>query len=113
MTVKKERFESLLKKELAQVIIHDLNDPNLEFATLTDVELSNDLSYATLYVSFLDEDKREKGLEALEKAKGLLRSKIASVMNTRRTPEVIISYDESLVRGAKIDAILAKLKDKE
>ena len=75
--------------------------------------MSNDFSYATLYVSFLDENKREKGLEALEKAKGLLRSKVASVMNTRRTPEVIISYDESIVQGAKIDAILEKIKEEK
>lgn len=113
MTVKQERYESLIKKEVALVIQNQLNDPSLDFVSVTDVELTNDMSYATIYVSFLKEENKEKGMEALQKAKGLLRSKVASVMTTRRTPEILIKFDDSIVRGSKIDEILAKIKDED
>lgn len=113
MTVKQERYESLIKKEVALVIQNQLNDPSLDLVSVTDVELTNDMSYATIYVSFLKEENKEKGMEALQKAKGLLRSKVAGVMTTRRTPEILIKFDDSIVRGSKIDEILAKIKDED
>ncbi len=114
MSLKKERIESLIKRELAPIIQNRLNDPSLDFVSVTDVELTNDLSYATIYVSFLKEQNKEKGMEALEKAKGLLRSEIAKILTTRRTPELIFKYDESIQHGAKIDELLEKInKEKE
>ena len=62
MSVKKDRIESLIKRELAPIIQNRLNDPSLEFVSITDVELTNDLSYATIYVSFLKEENNEKGV---------------------------------------------------
>ncbi|CAM3574252.1 30S ribosome-binding factor RbfA [Erysipelothrix urinaevulpis] len=113
MSVKKDRIESLIKRELAPIIQNRLNDPSLEFVSITDVELTNDLSYATIYVSFLKEENKEKGLAALDKAKGLLRSEIAKVLTTRRTPELIFKYDDSIQHGAKIDQLLDQISKKD
>lgn len=113
MSVKKERIETLIKRELAPIIVNRLSDPVLDMITVTDVDLTNDLSYATVYVSFLKEENKEKGMEALEKAKGMLRSEIAQVLTTRRTPELLFKFDESIQHGAKISEIIAKIHEEK
>ena len=101
MSVKKERIESIIKKELAPIIIR-LNDP-----------VTNDLSFAYIYVSFLDEKDKEKGIIALTKAKGMLRTEISKTLSTRRSPELIIKLDESIEQGNIIENILSEIKKEE
>lgn len=113
MSVKKERIETLIKRELAPIIVNRLDDPALNMVTVTDVDLTNDMSYATVYVSFFNEDSIEKGMEALEKAKGMLRTEIAQVLTTRRTPELLFKYDESIHHGAKISEIISKIHEEK
>lgn len=113
MTVKKERIESLIKRELAPIIVNRLDDPALRMVTVTDVDLTNDMSFATVFVSFLNEDHIKPGLEALVKAKGMLRTEIAQVLTTRRTPELLFKFDKSIHEGAKISEIIAKIHEEE
>lgn len=111
MSVKIERIASLIQKELAPIIQNKLNDPMLNFVSVTDVEVTNDLSYAKIFVSFLDEDNVEKGLEALNRAKGLLRTEVAKLLETRKTPELIFEFDPSIHTGARIEEILKKIEE--
>ena len=69
MSLKKERVESIILRQVAKTITTEINDPSLKYANVTDVEVTNDLSFATVYVSFLDEKDKVKGMEALIKAK--------------------------------------------
>lgn len=109
MSLKKERVESIILRQVAKTITTEINDPSLKYANVTDVEVTNDLSFATVYVSFLDEKDKVKGMEALIKAKGYLRNVVSKSLSTRRTPEILIKLDESSERGTKIDEILNKL----
>ena len=109
MSLKKERVESIIQRQVAKTITNELNDPALKFVSVTDVELTNDLSYATVFVSFLEDKDKVKGMEALVRAKGLLRSVVSKSLTTRRTPEILIKLDESSEHGSKIDTILNKL----
>lgn len=113
MSLKKERIESIIRREIATNITNRLNDPALQFCSVTDVEVTNDLSFATIYVSFLHENDKERGMEVLEKAKGILRSEVSKALSTRRTPDLIFKRDESLEYGAKIEGILKKINDKD
>jgi ribosome-binding factor A len=109
MSLKKERIESLIKREVALTITNKINDPALKFCSVTDVVLTDDLSFATVYVSFLSEKDKEPGINVLVKAKGMLRSVVSKSIGTRRTPEILIKLDESSERGARIDSILNTL----
>ena len=64
MSLKKERVESIILRQVAKTITTEINDPSLKYANVTDVEVTNDLSFATVYVSFLDEKDKVKGMEA-------------------------------------------------
>lgn len=113
MSVRKDRIESIIKREIAPAILNKLNDPSLKSANVTDVEVTNDLSFATIYVSFLKDSDKKKGMIALNKAKGLLRSEVSRALSTRRTPDLIFKLDESSEYGSKIDTLLAKLNSGE
>ena len=77
MSLKKERVESIIQRQVAKTITTELNDPALKFVSVTDVELTNDMSFATIFVSFLEDKDKAKGLEVLEKSKGLLRTVVS------------------------------------
>ncbi|HKM23796.1 MAG TPA: 30S ribosome-binding factor RbfA [Erysipelothrix sp.] len=113
MSIKRERIESTIKKELAPIINNRLNDPSLKFVSITDVKLTNDMSFAYIYVSFLEAKNKEKGMEALIRSKGTLRSEVAKTLTTRRSPDLVFKLDESLETGNKIETILAQIKDEQ
>lgn len=110
MAYKKDRVATIIKRSISEMLMTELNDPNLGFPTITDVEVTNDLSFAKVYVMFLQHP--EKGLETLQKAKGRIRSYVSKNLSTRRTPELIFLEDTSLETGNRIEKIIEEIKSK-
>ncbi|TDM04107.1 30S ribosome-binding factor RbfA [Macrococcus carouselicus] len=110
MSMRSERVGEQLKKELSEIINQKLKNPNIGFVTVTEAEVTGDLSQATVYVTVLGDDKeRQKSLEALERSKGFMRSEIAHRMDLRIVPELKFQYDESIDYGNKIERMIADL----
>ena len=82
-----ERISSEVKKELSKILRDDLSDPRLSneaMVSITDVEVTNDLSFADCYISVLgDEQKKEDVLDALDQAKGYIKILIGERMRLR------------------------------
>jgi ribosome-binding factor A len=101
-----------VNESLRQVLsesVGSLADPRLGFVTVTGVECTPDLDHARVYVQVLgSEQRREKGLSALESARGALQERIGREVRMRRVPRLIFVYDESLDRGMRINALLAE-----
>lgn len=113
-SVKQERLNSIILKEITNIIQFDLKDPGIGFVTISDVDVSNDHSYATVYVSFLGKDERNQaGLKALNNAKGHIRRELSQRLTTRRCPELIFKLDTSLAYAQKINETLKKIADEE
>lgn len=111
MSMRSERVGEQLKKELSEIINQKMKNPNIGFVTVTEVEVTGDLSQATVYVTVLgDEKERKKSLEALEKSKGFMRSEIAHRMDLRIVHELKFQYDESIDYGNKIERMIADLE---
>ena len=114
-----ERISSEVKKELSKILRDDLNDPRLNddvMVSITDVEVTNDLSYANCYISILgDNKKKDDVLQALNQAKGVIKSLIGERMRLRSMPEFRFKFDESIQRGAYMDKLIAETiaKDKK
>lgn len=72
-----QRLKVLLKEEVAEIILHKIKDPRLGFITVTDVELSDDLRIAKVFISVLKTEDRQLTLQILNDAKGFVRSEIA------------------------------------
>ena len=76
------------------------------------VDTTNDLKTAKVYVSVLQDNKKQEALAGLQKAQGFIRREIARRINLRNTPELIFKLDESIERGIEmsklIDDVIAK-----
>ncbi len=109
MSLRNDKLREAIREEAAEMILHDLSDPRLGFCTVTGVELTNDLSYCTIYVSVLGEDGvKSRTMHALNDAKGLIQSRIGKRMQTRVTPRVSIALDDSIERSF---GVLNKIKE--
>jgi ribosome-binding factor A len=101
------RVNEAILEVLGDAIATELKDPRIGFVTVTEVDTSPDLRSARVYVSVLgDEGERERSLEGLRSAHGVLQGKIASAMRLKRTPTLTFVYDESVDRGARISRLL-------
>ena len=113
MKVKKDKIAGIIQKEISEIIQFELKDPKIGFITITDVEVTGDLSQARIYVSFLGQDARkEAGMKALERSKGFLRTQLAKRLTIRKVPELIFKQDVSLEKGNKIEKIIADIHRK-
>ena len=117
MTRRQERVEELLRREIAQMLMRgELRDPRLAPASavsITGVEVSADLSVARVFIDVLTEALRLADvLAALHAGSGLIRRKLGDRLKLRRMPELRFEQDNSITRGARVEAILAELRDK-
>ena len=109
--LKKERLEATMQKELSLILRDEVKDPALRMCTVTSVTVTNDLSIAKIYVSFMEHEKR--GMDALERSKGFIRSKLAHVLKIRKCPELHFVVDDSLEYGNHIEELIRKLHKPE
>jgi ribosome-binding factor A len=103
-----ERVNAELRRELCELIQHQLRDPRLgEYVTVTEVDTSPDLQYAKVYVSSIGGQEEEaKVLEVLDSAAGFLRTELAKNVRLRRVPELHFVWDSSIEHGDKILRLL-------
>lgn len=104
-----EKIKANISKNIREIMQYELNIPNLDFFTITEVEVSSDHSYAKIYVSFLKDPT--KNIEKLNKVKGFVRKALASRIKLRRTPEINFVLDDSFLKMEKLDNLLNKDKN--
>ena len=110
-SIKIERLNHAFQEEISMILMREVKDENIKFVTITGVETSNDLSYAKVYYTVLDDNKKEKTKESLEKAKSFIRKKLAERVEVRHTPELKFIYDTSIEYGNHIDKIIEKIEE--
>ena len=65
-----ERIQELLLEEISKLIQHGLKDPRIGFATITQVDVSDNLKHANVYVSVMGTDEeKENTIKGLDSAK--------------------------------------------
>ncbi|RLV58675.1 30S ribosome-binding factor RbfA [Parashewanella curva] len=109
------RIGQQLQQELAMVLQREMKDPRVGFVTVNDVEVSRDLSFARVFVTFFDEDKEQikQKLEALQGAAPYVRTLIAGRMKLRVMPELKFEYDSSLVEGMRMSNLVTEVVTKD
>lgn len=111
MAFKKERMEKILEREISSIIFQDVKNEKIKFVTITKVSLTNDLSLATvLYTVFGNQDQVNASIEALNDAKGFIRTSLSRRIEVKKVPDLKFKYDESFEQGNKIEEILRNLK---
>lgn len=107
-----QRVGHELQKEIAIILQREIKDPRLGMVTVSGVELSKDLSYAKVFVTFLNDDDSEvvtQGLKVLNDATGYIRSLVGKSMKLRIIPELKFVYDQSLVEGMRMSNLVSQV----
>ena len=109
------RVEGEILRELTKILQKNIRDPRLSGVTITAVECTNDLSYATVYYSLLTEDehKEEEVQAGFEKAKCMMRHLLGQTLTVYKVPELIFKRDNSVLYGSKIDRLIAEVKKQD
>lgn len=109
-----KRLNHAFMEEISMILMEEVRDEDLKFVTITGCDITNDLSYAKVYFTVLDKDKKEKVLEDINNAASFIRGKLSERIETRHTPELKFIYDDSIEYGEKIEKIIDKLhKEKQ
>lgn len=107
--IKLERINSNLVKELSYILVSEIKDNDIKFVTITDCKVTNDLSFAKVYFTVLDNNRKQETLEALKGASGFIRRQLADRVEIRHIPELQFVYDESIQYGQKIEKIIDEI----
>ncbi len=110
-----ERLESDIKKALMQIIRTEVKHPAIQFVTITDVDLTNDLSYLTVLFTTLDdeEEKRDNTKKALEQSQSFLRTELGKRVTIRKMPVLRFRYDDTLEKANRIERGLKAVRENE
>ncbi|MCL2575243.1 MAG: 30S ribosome-binding factor RbfA [Defluviitaleaceae bacterium] len=105
------RVNEEIQNELNVILRAGIQDPRFQAMTsCVRVETTTDLSFAKAFISVMgDDEQKQKTMEALESAKGHIRSTIASAINLRQTPEFTFILDDSLDHSFRINEALDSL----
>lgn len=101
-----DRIADVTHRIIARMICEDFKDPRIGRVTISDVKVSPDLKYAKVFITVLPESKVEETLKILNDAAGFFRSNLASSLSLRVVPKPHFVYDDSVVKGNRIFAIL-------
>ena len=103
------RIQGQMLRDVSE-IVHQMRDPRVQGVNISEVVVSKDLSYATVYVSVIgEEDIQRSALTALRRAAGHIRSQIAQRIHLRYAPELRIEYDRTAEQAARVLSLIDEL----
>ena len=109
-----DRISEEVRREVDRIIREDLSDPRVSGTfSVTRAEVTRDLRHAKIYVSVLEDDKREGRMAALKKAAGFIRRELGHNIIIRYSPELSFVSDENIAYGVHIAKELADAKKTE
>ena len=105
-----DRVGQEIQKEVAMIIQREIKDPRLGMVTVSAVEVTRDLAYAKVFVTFftLEEQNVEQSVEILNEAAGFIRTLLAKRIKARIMPELRFVYDKSMVEGVRMTNLVNK-----
>lgn len=109
-----DRISEEVRREVDRVIREDLGDPRIDGTfSVTRAEVTRDLRYAKIYVSVLEEDKREPMMAALKSAAGFIRRELGRNIIIRYSPELSFVSDRNIAYGVHIAKVLSDARKTE
>ena len=110
---KKYRIASSISRNISDIILFELKNSVFKLVSVNQVSVSNDNSFAKIYVSHLDARKIDEAVEELNAKIGLIRSLLAKKMDIYKVPELLFIKDDTYDKGEKIEAIIRDLNIKD
>lgn len=112
MAYRKEKLEELIKRVVSELLIKDIKDPRIGFATITGVDLSKDYSVARIGISVIGTPRDiRKTLEGLNSAVGYIQHKVGKSIRVKSTPKIEFFLDASVADGAEMISLIESLNE--
>lgn len=105
-----QRMAEQVRRELAELVRDEIEDPRVNWVSFTAVKVSRDLSGAVIYFTVLNDEERDGAVEALNKAAGFLRHQLSSRIRSRIVPTLKFVYDVSIERGTSMESLIAQAR---
>ncbi len=115
MSRRQERISYLLRQEISDLLRREAKDPRLEaLVSITEVNVSQDLKQAHVFVSVLGSDEeKQQVLAGLRRAVGFFRHELGERIILRYIPQITFYYDDSLARGDHLLQLMRELDSGE
>ncbi len=111
--IKRNRINSELVRTISEILLLESNDEFFKSVTITSADVSNDLSFAKIYFTTINEVEKKEAEKEMNEASDFFRKFVAEKMDLRQTPKLKFYYDESIEYGNKIEGILKKIHESE
>ncbi len=111
MSRRLERVNGLLRQEISSLLTYDLKDPRIStLVTITSVDASVDLRYATVYASVMGtQEQKQTVLQVLNFASGFFRRELRQRLSFRTIPQLSFVLDDSIERGTQLLGVINQL----
>ena len=104
-----QRIGEEIRKVVSAMLISGIKDYRINsLISVTDVEVTSDLSYAYVYVSILGGNK-ESSMAGFKSACGYIRKEVGKNVKLRHTPEIIFKLDDSIEKGMYMENLIKKV----
>ncbi len=101
------RVGEQIQREIAEMLHSESRDPRFKLLTISAVEVANDLAYAKVFFTLLDDSLDIDNVQqALTKASGFMRKQLAKRMSLRIVPNLRFVYDKSIAYGASLSNLI-------
>lgn|SRR5574344_50703 len=111
--IKIQRISSQMTREISDIFFSEIDNVMLKSVTIVDAKVTNDLSFARIYYTYMGDYDRQDIAEELKKACPFIRSELAKRMDLRNTPELRFEFDESTLYGEHIDEIIEEIHNEK
>jgi ribosome-binding factor A len=106
------RVAEAIRTELSMLLVSKVGDPRLHSASISRVDVTDDLSLAKIYFTVFGDKKEIREAEkGFQRATGFMRSHIAKILNLRFTPALQFHYDNVAEKVAELDEIFKEIED--
>ena len=110
MSQRTDRIDELLRQEIGAIVVREVADPRIGFATITKVETTPDLRHAKVWVSVIGQPKeRTQTIAALARAMPFVRRELGRNLRLKRIPDLHVELDDAAERGTRVLHLLDEL----
>lgn len=108
---RRQQVGDLIRDEVSEILAGEMKDPRLGMVSITRVDMSPDLRYATLFTSvYGDEDEQQDTIQALSGASGYIRRLLAPRLRIRHIPSIRFRLDHSMEHAEQITRTLNEIQ---
>ena len=113
MSIKIDRLNNIFVEEISKILRTEIKDERINFVTVTGADITNDLYYAKVYVTVLNDKERESIIKLLNKASNFIERELSHRISIRRMPNITFLYDESIEYANNIESIIESINKHE